>query len=66
MYYDIVVSDIVNSRIRATRFFRDGWVGRSNKTVREDSSGKKGAPSTARGGFVLAGPSIASVSSFEL
>jgi hypothetical protein len=41
MYYDIVSSDIVNGRIRLLDFFEMGWVGRSSKTVREESSGEK-------------------------
>jgi hypothetical protein len=39
---------------------------RRDKTVREDSSGEKGTPSSARGDFALAASSIASVSSFKL
>jgi hypothetical protein len=54
MYYDIVSSDIVNGRIRLLDFFEMGWVGRSSKTVREENSGEKKAPSSARGGFPLA------------
>jgi hypothetical protein len=37
-----------------------------DKTMREDSSGEKGASSSARGDFAPAAPSIVSISSFKL